>query len=234
MRPVPLAVLFAAAGLLRRPHDRDHVASGAAPWQRRAQRPRRSAAQHLADGVECPRAAADGGLVEHPAVFSTRWDDGVFRAPARPGGHHDARDPRERQSAARLQRGVLSFVCSQRAVGVLPDLHNLAPPRLRVRRRPRVRVCAVPDGAARARPGPLGVLDAAHPRGASLCIFRIGARRWLVLFAASWVMQALGVRRTTCSTCRCSSFSGCCGSWPAASGWPCWRVWRSCGWRRQP
>ena len=115
---------------------------------------------------------------------------------------HDARDPVERQSAARLQRGVLPVVRSRRAVGLLPDLRHLAAPRLRVRRRPRVRVCAVPDGAARARPGALRVLDAARARGAA-SVFSARPRRcrpaargdrrtrWLVLFAAAWLMQAL-------------------------------------------
>ena len=66
-----------------------------------------------------------------------------------------------------------------------------AAPRLRVRRRPRVRLCAVPHGAVRARPGAVRLLDAARARGAP-SIFRGSAEAagWCCS-RPRWFMQAL-------------------------------------------
>ncbi len=84
----------------------------------------------------------------------------------------------------------LSFVLSAHR-GVLSRLHDLAPARLRISRRARIRLCAVSHGAVRARAGAVRLLDAGRAGGAASLLRESPHPLGRRCSPSSWLLQAL-------------------------------------------
>ena len=168
-----------------------------------------------------------------PQFFPARWDDGVFRAPARPVGHHDARDlvsgnPLLAYNAVFFLSFVLSALSAYFLTYTISRRHD----------------CAFVAGLA---------FGFAPYRMAQLAHVQVLSAYWMPLALAALHLYFRGSARALARVVRRSlghagtgvrllpvllvgarhSLAAVVRGWPRAAG-ACWRVWRSCGWRRQP